>query len=317
MIRWRATPSRCTSTPCARSSAPISSAMSGASAGCSPGPRRDDLDSAPAPGLALGRPARRRRRGRGGHLLARPRRGQRAVRLSVAGDGRLADRCAVCGGADGPRQRRGRRRAGRADLGSQRRAALPVAAAARAAAACPAGLYQPAHRSRRLAGIQRAGRRPGGAGRAADAGAARTRRQHGAAHDRAAARGHAGAGTFDLVHHCPRTATAGARRGGGFAPLVDSAGAARRARPAARGAAAGAGVKRPAAAPGADARRAAHVHCRRGARITHAADRGAPAGAARRARHDRCRAAQGARRSQVRPRARDPALRAAADPCSR
>src|SRR5208282_4947415 len=51
---------------------------------------------------------------------------------------------------------------------------------------------------------------------------------------RAAARGHARAGAFDLAHHRPRTATPGARRGSGVAPFPDPARAARRAQSAER-----------------------------------------------------------------------------------
>jgi hypothetical protein len=64
---------------------------------------------------------------------------------------------------------------------------------------------------------------PGHSGCAADAGAARTGDQHGAAHDRAPARGHAGTRASDLAHHRPRPAAPGARRSRRFTPLPDSA----------------------------------------------------------------------------------------------
>ncbi len=84
-----------------------------------------------------------------------------------------------------------------ADLGSQRRAALSVAAAPRAAAERATRLH---HRRTPSSGAWRvfstlAGE-PGRAGRAADERAPRARHQHGFAHRRAAAAGAAGARAY-------------------------------------------------------------------------------------------------------------------------
>ena len=158
---------------------------------------------------------------------------------------------------------------------------------------------------RRMARVQRARRRAGRAGRAADERAARARRQHGAAHDRAAAAIVPPLlALLRLVRHRARAAPARARRRrrrrarrrARSSPVAE-AGLPTEVRPLVAALNGLLGAARP------RARRAARIHRRRRARAAHAAHRRAPAGAARRARDDR-------RRARAR---RSPSLRAGLD----
>ena len=149
-------------------------------------------------------------RGRGHrHLSARPRGGERAVRLPAAADGGVDHRHAA--GRPLARRDAGRQRARRSGLGPQRRSGLSLPAAGVAAATCAARLQHGKHRQRRMARLQHACRRTGRAGRATALGTARARRKYGAAHHRAASGARSPAGGAGLVRHRARPAAAAAR----------------------------------------------------------------------------------------------------------
>ena len=138
--------------------------------------------------LSLGLAARDRRWRRSPRTCARA---TKPTRCSTTSCSRWRRRSPACRSprADGVDPRRGADDAGRAGLGSRRRAGLPVAAAARRCRARAARLHHRRRPRRRVARVQRARQRPGGPGRRSRcARGDELAAQHGAAHDAAAAR---------------------------------------------------------------------------------------------------------------------------------